>query len=871
VSDNNKNKKQLIEELAALRRRVSELERAQSGAGQIPPLNYIKETYRDFFEITPAGASFLNAIQEPVIIIDYDGIIYYANKTCTQRFNINLHQLLGRCVYDYLPNRNTEKRKRIINESISAGRPAFLRTRLKGSHYDSVIYPIFNDKGKATKALVINQDVTAKVNSVETLKHWERIQAVVSKFSSYEITEKNLDKLVKEALKITTLTININFTEISVLSTDGSKLKTRTAMKLNKNKVTYTDAVIRDLGDDNSISGYIIKTQSPLVIYDSENDNGFKCNLFSKFHIKSALAVPLSLHGRPYGAITISSIRKRKFTRHDIFLCRAMANMLTAAIERSYSENALKMSETNYRAIVENQTDVICRFLPDGTISYANSVFCRYLGKSHEELSGINLRNIYLDSTNNNLLGDLSVFSPTNTTASTERCFILPDGKQVWFNFRTSAIYNKDNRLIEFQAVGRDITEKKQAELLLAESEDHYRRLVEFLPEAIFICFEYKFVFVNNSFLKLFNINSPSEVLGKNMLDFVHPDFKEKAIVRYQKTLKTGLMSPPDEKKMLRPDGSIIDVETMPAPFPYNGKIATLVVVRDMTERNQTKELHHEMEEKSRQLNQAIEFDKIKTEFFSNISHELKTPLSVIFATLQLLNLSLKKSSVCSENTEKYLSIMKQNSYRLLKLVNNIIDITKIDADFYKFNMSNNDIVGVIKEVTLSVEDYVKNKGIELHFTSNVENKIIAFDAEKIERIMLNLLSNSVKFTQPNGSIKVSVWDNGDTVKVCVKDTGIGIPKEKLDVIFERFIQVDKSLTRNHEGSGIGLSIVKSLVEMHNGSIHAVSECGKGSEFTIELPSIKLSDKPGALDKISYIEEHRTEKINIEFSDICIN
>jgi len=322
---------------------------------------------------------------------------------------------------------------------------------------------------------------------------------------------------------------------------------------------------------------------------------------------------------------------------------------------------------------------------------------------------------------------------------------------------------------------------------------------------------------------------------------------------------------------MLRPDGSIIDVETMPAPFPYNGKIATLVVVRDMTERNQTKELHHEMEEKSRQLNQAIEFDKIKTEFFSNISHELKTPLSVIFATLQLLKLSLKKSSVCSENTEKYLSIMKQNSYRLLKLVNNIIDITKIDADFYKFNMSNNDIVGVIKEVTLSVEDYVKNKGIELHFTSNVENKIIAFDAEKIERIMLNLLSNSVKFTQPNGSIKVSVWDNGDTVKVCVKDTGIGIPKEKLDVIFERFIQVDKSLTRNHEGSGIGLSIVKSLVEMHNGSIHAVSECGKGSEFTIELPSIKLSNEPGALDKISYIEEHRTEKINIEFSDICIN
>lgn len=870
MSDNTKTKKQLIEELNALRRRVSELESAQSKAEQISPPNNTKLTGKDPFEITSVGMSFLNAIQEPVILIDLDGIIFYANKTCTQRFDISLQQLLRRCVYDYLPSRYTEKRKRIINESIRAGKPLFLRTRLKGSLYDSVIYPIFNDTGKPSKAIVISQDVTSKVTSTENLKYWEKIQTVVSNFSSYEITEKDTDKLLREALKITTLTLNVNFTEVSLLSPEGSKLEIRTAIKVTNNKIKYMDTDYLDLDADNSISGYIIRTQTPIVIYDSENDSGFKPNVFSKFRIKSALAVPLSLHGRPYGAITISSTRKRKFTRHDIFLCRAMANMLTAAIERNYSENALIISETNYRAIVENQTDVICRFLPDGTISYTNSEFCRYLGKSHEELLGYSLNNIYLDNMKSDILSDLSVFSPTNTTTSTEFCFTMPDGKLTWFNFTTRAIYNNDNQLIEFQSVGRDITEKKQAELLLAQSEEHYRRLVEFLPDAIFICFEYRFVFVNNSFLKLFNINSPSEVLGKNMIDFIHPDFKEKVKSMYEKILRTDLISLPDERKMLRPDGSIIDVETSAAPFPYNGKIATLVVVRDMTERNQTKQLHLEMEEKNRQLNQAIEFDKIKTEFFSNISHELKTPLSVIFATLQLLNLSLKKNSPHSETTEKYLSIMKQNSYRLLKLVNNIIDITRIDADFYHLNMSNNDIVGVIKEVTLSVEDFVKNKGINLQFTTDAENKVIAFDAEKIERIMLNLLSNSVKFTQPGGSIEVSVSDNGDTVRINVKDTGIGIPEEKLDVIFERFIQVDKSLTRNHEGSGIGLSIVKSLVEMHNGRIYATSDCGKGSQFTIELPSITLSEETRSFDKINQIEEHKSEKINIEFSDICI-
>ncbi len=262
------------------------------------------------------------------------------------------------------------------------------------------------------------------------------------------------------------------------------------------------------------------------------------------------------------------------------------------------------------------------------------------------------------------------------------------------------------------------------------------------------------------------------------------------------------------------------------------------------------------------------EYDKLKTEFFSNISHELKTPLSVIFAALQLLKLTLKNKHVSSESIDKYLSIMRQNSYRLLRMVNNIIDITKIDANFFNLNLQNSDIVDIIRGITLSAEDYVKSKGISLQFISNSNKKIIAFDTEKIERIMLNLLSNAVKFTQPGGSITVNIYDNGDTVRITVRDTGIGIPEDKLSIIFERFMQVDKSLTRSHEGSGIGLSIVKSLVELHSGKIYAVSDYGKGSEFIVELPATVLNVNPGIETVNSSIEQHVKEKINIEFSDI---
>lgn len=388
------------------------------------------------------------------------------------------------------------------------------------------------------------------------------------------------------------------------------------------------------------------------------------------------------------------------------------------------------------------------------------------------------------------------------------------------------------------------------------------------MPDAVFISMNYKFAFVNKAFLKLLDISSPLEILGKDVMDFIPREYQAAIECKVRSLRNKGHLSELSGHQMIRSDGSIVDVESCGSTFPYNDGTAVLIVVRDLSERNRNNELHKRMEEKSRLLTEAIEYDKLKTEFFSNISHELKTPLSVIFVTLQLLNLKLEKSNTYSEDIGKHLMVMKQNCYRLLKLVNNIIDITKIDAKFYTLNLENKDIIDVIREVTLSVEDYIKDKNLDLHFVSKVKEKVITFDVEKIERVMLNLLSNAVKFTRPGGKITVSVQVTDNNIKIIVKDSGIGIPKEKLDLIFERFMQVDKSLRRNHEGSGIGLSIVKSLVEMHGGKIYALSDYGKGSKFIVELPTNIVPDEAGSIMGNASIEQHGTGKIKIEFSDI---
>jgi two-component system CheB/CheR fusion protein len=280
-------------------------------------------------------------------------------------------------------------------------------------------------------------------------------------------------------------------------------------------------------------------------------------------------------------------------------------------------------------------------------------------------------------------------------------------------------------------------------------------------------------------------------------------------------------------------------------------------------------ELNKTHEDNQRLIGEVLGYDELKNEFFSNISHEFRTPINVLLSTLQLINLKQQNAQAGSNpfDVEKYTNIMRQNCYRLLRLANNLIDISKIDSGYFEINPSNCNVVEIIEEITLSVAEYMQEKGISLQFDTDVEEKIISMDADKIERIMLNLLSNAIKFTEENGSIYVNIKDKGETIVVSVRDTGIGIPEDKLSIIFERFRQVNSSLARSHEGSGIGLSLVKNLVELHGGSISVNSDYGIGAEFIFTLPA-KVSLEEAEQNLSPMTSQGKVDKINIEFSDI---
>lgn len=263
-------------------------------------------------------------------------------------------------------------------------------------------------------------------------------------------------------------------------------------------------------------------------------------------------------------------------------------------------------------------------------------------------------------------------------------------------------------------------------------------------------------------------------------------------------------------------------------------------------------------------MHNAEEASKIKTHFISNISHELKTPINVIMSAIQLINYNTKESPSYSKN-KNTLAIIDDNCKRLLRLINNLIDVQKHELDDTKLNLSAVNVVNLIEMLVASVVPYAESKNLNLIFDTNKEDVILKVDSDKLERIILNLLSNAIKFSKPNGEIRVTL-NFEDCLYISVADNGIGIAKENLNKIFDKFTQLDTSFSRENEGSGIGLSIVKSFVLLHNGKISVKSELNKGTSFLIELPLTETSNVE--TEDASY--DNLSESVKIELSDIYI-
>lgn len=423
------------------------------------------------------------------------------------------------------------------------------------------------------------------------------------------------------------------------------------------------------------------------------------------------------------------------------------------------------------------------------------------------------------------------------------------------------------------QALERELNEQLKQhdyiEEMMLKNEACYNLLIKSSPRAIIIHNQDGILYINQKAMELFGFESEKDFEGLSLINITQDE--ENSVTReyYFEIINNKQTEVSFEESIINKKGERFILHNVSTYCVYEKKNTILTTMSDITPVKQVIELKEDVKRNVELLNESIEYNKYITEFFANISHELKTPLNIIFSSVQILNLYNESFQPdILKKREDYLDVMKQNCYRLTRLINNILDMTKLDAGFIKPQMKNKDIVSEVESIVMSIIPYAESKGVKIIFDTDEEERIIAFDPDKIERIMLNLLSNALKFTNQEGYIYINILNEEDTVSISVKDTGIGIPEDKLGLIFERFMQVDKTIKRNHEGTGIGLSLVKSFVELHRGSIKVSSKVNEGSEFTINLP---VNEIKGGDIMETEIKGAFSEKISLELSDIYLD
>lgn len=391
----------------------------------------------------------------------------------------------------------------------------------------------------------------------------------------------------------------------------------------------------------------------------------------------------------------------------------------------------------------------------------------------------------------------------------------------------------------------------KEAKMNLKKSEHRYEEIIESISDGI-LTFE-------NNVLMYINESGVEQIFHK-----ISGDFEQINLDYILYKLTNGDITEEEVEKGFRREFVIENKENnkmfISLILKNTNNTEKILLIRNLTGVNELQELR-------KKRNKVKIMEKIKEEFYANISHELRTPINVVSSALQLNNLMLENNKL--EDMVKNNVIIRENCLRLIRTVNNFIDTNRISEGFLEPNKKVYNIVNVVESVVLACNKYMILTDTQLVFDTSLEEIYLCCDIDHIERVMLNILSNSLKHGKFGGNINVVIETNENYVNISVSNDAEPIPKEMREIIFEKFGKGDTSLTRQSEGSGLGLYISKKLVELNGGTIKIDSSKESGNVFNIRFP-FNFSGEQWEVDFES--DEHNIlEKVNIEFSDIYFN
>jgi len=553
--------------------------------------------------------------------------------------------------------------------------------------------------------------------------------------------------------------------------------------------------------------------------------------------VRNTIFPTLKKHGRWSGEFRFRHFKTGEPVQvlYDLFLTEdpktgQVLNISTISRDISdlkLQEQKLLHAEKRFRSLIEQASDGVVIIDQNGIFKYISPSALRIFGYSEEDAIGQS--------------GD-TFTHPDDMPLVMEaigKLFQDPGYKpKLSYRFRNKAgeyrwIETTFTNLLDYEAIEglvlnfADITDRREALIRLEESEANMKVILENSMNSIWaIDREYRIVFINDVFVHSFeDVFGLSLVKGTSVLESLPENLRPVWKERYDKVLANNQFVITDSLDTIR---GTMHIETSFKPILIQGKVVGASVYgRDITAK-----VNYE-QNLIRAKNKAEESERLKSVFLQNMSHEIRTPMNGILGFLDLL----KEPDLSEEQMGKYIAIVEKSGQRLLRTINDIIEVSRIESGQVELRHEEMNL----EEFMLYLRDFFRKsaseKGLELileAFVSGSSAHIIT-DRNKLESILTNLINNAVKFTN-KGSIRIGNRLTNGSIEFWVKDTGTGIPADRLEAIFDRFVQADLNITRPYEGSGLGLSITKAYAGMLGGSVTVESVLGKGSQFWVTIP-----------------------------------
>jgi PAS domain S-box-containing protein len=544
------------------------------------------------------------------------------------------------------------------------------------------------------------------------------------------------------------------------------------------------------------------------------------------------------------GPFATGSVAQIIVALQGFFLFISIPLMLLAALvwQHAHAAESLRRSQEQYRSVVEDQADLICRFRADGTYTFANAAYCRAFQRSAEELIGRKLWQFAPAYPRSISEAFLAAITPESPVTSTEQQVTGAGGEVRWMEWTDRGFFDDRGRVVEFQAVGHDITDRKRAEQVIKQSEEQVRHFVQHVPAAVAMFDRDMRYLIYSPRWQIDYKLGDQDLVGRSHYD-VFPETPERWKEAHRRCL-AGAVEVHDDDSFVRTDGSTDWLRWEVRPWRNaRDEIGGIIMFTEViTERKRSEEEHRRLVAQTRVAEALRDVDRRKDEFLAMLSHELRNPLAPIAMAIEIM----RQQEPGDDSIVWARDVIARQTAQLTRLVDDLLDVSRISLGKITLNRSALDLRPILGQAVEAVQPALTARRHELAIDLSPEPLPIWGDGARMTQIISNLLNNAARFTADGGHIVLAARREGARVVLSVKDDGVGIPPDMRERVFDMFTQIEWPGQRKQEGLGIGLALVKRLVDMHDGEIEARSAgAGRGSELIVSLPVAEVDRATG--------------------------